>query len=129
MEEIENDFCRFWKEDGILHSCFKMPIKTGLEEAKQIIALRHAISNNESQYWCLDIRNLKYNTKEAQSYSETHGQEYLHATAVIVNSYILKIIVDVFNKGKRPKVPVRSFTSVESGVRWLTEMKTLNETV
>ena len=59
MAEVENDFIKFYLEDGILYSEYKSIVSVNIEYSKEVIKLRNQISNNMNQYWCYDIRNLK----------------------------------------------------------------------
>jgi hypothetical protein len=124
---MENDIIKYWIEDGILYSSYKMPVDVTLENAKAIIELRHAISNNEKQYWCQDITNLKSFTKEGRDYADIHGQDFLYATAVIVNSHITMFIFNIFIKIKTPRIPFQAFKNKEAAVAWLKELKKKNK--
>lgn len=56
---IENDYLRFWFENGILFSSFHDEIEVDLEMMKTIIKTREDISGEEKQYWLYDITNVK----------------------------------------------------------------------
>lgn len=120
---IENEFYKLWIDDGVLFSVFKEPTDMTLEVAKQAIELRHSISNNEYQYWCMDLRNLKDTSDEAKKYIDENGEEFLCACAMIVNSHLMKFLVTIFNKMKKRKFPVEIFSSKTDAVNWLNEMK------
>ena len=123
MEKIENDFICYWIKDDILYSEFKKPTIVTLENAKEMILLRHQISNNINRYWCVDFSNLKSFTKEGRDYAEVHGQDFLNATAAVVNSHITSFLLNTFMKIKKPIIPLKSFKSKEDAVKWLTELK------
>ena len=88
-----------------------------------MVELRHKLSAGEKQYWCFDFSNLKSITKEGRDYADVHGQDYLHATAVVVNSSITKFIGNSWFKLKKPVVPMQIFTDKLSAVSWLEELK------
>jgi hypothetical protein len=123
MTVIEDENYKLWIDNGILFSAFKKPIDMTLEDAKSAIELRHRISNNQHQYWCMDIRNLKESTDEAKKYIDENGEEFLFACAMIVNSHLMKFMVKVFNRMKKRKIPVEVFSSEKDAVKWLNEMK------
>lgn len=127
MNTMENDDMKFWIEDGILYNENKKTIIVTPEKAKEIIALRHKISNNEKQYWCFSFYNIKNYTKEARDYAEKYGQEFLYASAAVVNSYLTMFIFNVFNKWHNPKIPFRAFKNKADAVKWLKELKRQNE--
>ena len=124
MEELENDFIRFWIEDGILYSEYKKPTDITLENAKRLIALRHELSNNKKQYWCYDFKGLKSFTKEGRDYADIHGQDFLHASAAVVNSHITMFLFNIFVKIKNVKIPFKAFKNKDKAVKWLKELKT-----
>lgn len=129
IKEVENDFIKFWIEDDILYSQFKKPTIGTLENIKEIIDLRHEISAGKKQYWCYDFEGIKTFDKVARDYADKHGQDYLHACAVVLNSHITKFIVNTFMLLKNPVVPLRGFTKKNEAIHWLNELKKKNEQI
>lgn len=123
MTMIENEDYKLWIDNGLLFSVFKNPIHMTLEVAKSAVELRHTISNNQHQYWCMDLRNLKDTSDEAKKYIDENGEEFLYACAMIVNSHLMKFLVKGFNRKKNRKIPVEIFSSKTDAVKWLNEMK------
>ncbi len=123
MGMIENENYKLWIENGLLFSVFKKPTDMTLEVAKSAIELRHSISNNQHQYWCMDLRNLKETSDEAKKCIDENGDEFLYACAMIVNSHLMKFMVKVFNRKKKRKIPVEIFSSETYAVNWLNKMK------
>ncbi|MCX6180808.1 MAG: hypothetical protein NT150_02615 [Bacteroidetes bacterium] len=123
MKKIENDYILYYFEDDILFSEFKKPTSVDLEKAKEIVQLRHEISGGKSQFWCAHFNNLKEYTKEGRDYADVHGQDFLLASAAVVNSQITKFIVNIFISLKSPKIPFKAFKSKEDAVAWLKELK------
>jgi len=127
MEEIEGEFIKFWFEDGILFSELKRPTHYTLEVAIEIVSLRHIISNEETQYWCMSGKNILSVNKEFIEYADAYGQYLIHACAGVVSSKINRIMYNAYVKLKPPKVPFLAFTSREKAIKWLKEMKEKNE--
>lgn len=123
MKIIENDNYKLWIADGLLYSVFKEPTHMTLDIAKSAIELRHSISNNQPQYWCMDLRNLKETSDEAKKYIDEYGEEFLFACAMIVNSHLMKFMVKGFNRKEKRKIPVEIFSSETDAVNWLKKMK------
>lgn len=123
MKIIENEDYKLWIDSGLLFSVFKNPTHMTLEVAKSAVELRHNISNNQHQYWCMDLRNLKETSDEAKKYIDENGEEFLYACAMIVNSHLMKFLVKGFNRKKKRKIPVEIFSSKKEAVKWLNEMK------
>jgi len=125
--KVENDIICYEIKDGILYSVYKVNLKVKIKEAKEIIDLRHQISNNEKQYWCYNINGLKSLDKESRDYADQNGQELLHACAVVINSYLTKFIFNTFLMIKKPKMHFKAFNDKESAVEWLNKIKRNNE--
>jgi hypothetical protein len=123
MKTVENAYIRFWIEDGIMHSVFLQPTVVDLNVAKEIIRLRHEISAGEKQYWCFDFTNLKEYRKEARDYAEIHGQEYLHATAVLVNSHVTRFILNTFMRLKHSVIPLQAFKTKADATQWFKKLQ------
>lgn len=68
------------------------PIAVDLKIMSKLIELRHEISNNTNQYWCMDGTKLLSLNKEARDYAEKYGQDFIYANAMIVNSHVTKFI-------------------------------------
>jgi hypothetical protein len=124
---IENEFVKFWIEDGILFNEFLKPTVLNVENAKEIIRLRHEISSNNKYYWCTSFNNVTSMPKEGRDYTDKYGQDFLYASAAIVKNSIEAFIVNFFIKLKKPHVPFRAFTSKDEAIAWLKELKKQNE--
>jgi len=127
MKEIENEYVKFWFEDGILMNKLKKPIHVNLEIMKELVELRHQISDNKCQYWLMYGVNLQSINKESRDYADVHGQDFIYATAALVNSHIAKFMFNTFVKLKTTNFPFKAFTSKEKAVAWLKELKEKNE--
>lgn len=125
--QLENDEVKFQIVDEILFTEFKQQLNITKYNVKEIIDLRHRISDNQKQYWCLDFNGIKSYSKEAQDYASEHGQEFLFACATIANTHFAKFMINFFLIVKKPKVPLKVFTQKEDAVKWLIEQKRLNE--
>lgn len=129
IKEVENDFMKFWIEDGILYSQFKKPTTINIERIKALIDLRTEISDGEKQYWCYDFNGINSYDKEARDYAEKNGQEHLYACAAVFNSHIAKFTLNTFMRLKKPLIPLKGFTKKNEAINWLNELKEKNERV
>ena len=123
---LENEFIRFWLDDGILFSEYKKPIHLDLNLGVEIIKLRHEISAGEKQYWCYDFKNLISMPSDTKEHAAKYGQDFLHATAVIVYNHLQKFIVNIFISLKKPKIPFMAFTDKEKAIEWLRHQQAIN---
>jgi hypothetical protein len=124
---LENEYIRFWIENRILFSEYKKPINLDLNIGVEIIKLRHEISAGEKQYWCYDFKNIISMPSETKEHAAKYGQEYLHATAVIVYNHLQKFIVNIFISLKKPTIPFMAFTDKEKALQWLKLHQEKNE--
>ena len=124
---VENEYARFWFENGVLINVLKKPIEVDLEIMTKLIELRHEISNNTYQYWCLDGTKLVSVNKEARDYAEKYGQDFIHTNAMMVNSHVTKFIYNMYVKLKSPGFPFQVFTDREKAIKWLLEIKSKNK--
>lgn len=127
MTELENEFARFWIADGIMYSEFKFEVNVDLPKVQELIETRHTISGNVSQYWCYDVSKGKGFPKESRDYAEIYGQDFLFASALVINSHIQKFLFNAFLKLKKSKIPFQVFTNKEKAVEWLRLIKVKNE--
>ena len=123
MNEVENEYARFWFEEEILMSEFKKPIDVTKEIITELIELRHHISKNTYQSWLMDCTNMRSMSKEARVYAEKLGQELLYSCAVLINSHVGKALYNSYNKFYPPKIPFVFFTKKEKAVEWLLSFK------
>ncbi len=129
MKEFENDFMKFWFEEGILISKFQKDTILDLEAVKKTIEMREQISVEKDQYWLYDITNMKSVTTEARQHAAQHGHNLIYACAGLVDSYMTKFIFTTYKKFSKPDFPFAFFTSKEKAVQWLSEIKAKNEEV
>ena len=110
-------------------SSFKPGTELDLEMIKHTIEMREKISAGKNQYWLYDIRNLKAVTKEARNYAIQYGEDFISASAVLVNSYITKFIFTTYLKINKPNFPFLCYTKREKAIDWLLEMKAKNDAI
>lgn len=127
MDKIENEYVRFWFENGILFNELKSPTQITKEVMEGLVELRTQISNTNNQYWCMDGINIKSVDKDARDYADKYGQDFLFACATVVNSHITKFIFNTFLKLKGSKIPMQVFTKRDDALNWLLEIKAKNE--
>lgn len=123
---IENEFIKFWFENGLLISSFVNNTTLDLEKIKKVIELRESISDGRKQCWLYDISNLKYVSKEVRDYADKYGQNDLYCIAVLVNSHLEKFMFNSYLKLNKPNIPFLFFTKKENAISWLLEMKEKN---
>lgn len=128
LREVSNGMVKFWIEDGILfNKVIKKGILLDIPMCKEIVELRHKISDGKPQYFLYDMENLNDFTTESKNYFAIYGQNYIQSAAVLVYSSFQKFSINLWIKIKKPKVPMRVFTSKEQALHWLKTQKMKNE--
>src|SRR5207253_895828 len=75
-------------------------------------------------YPCLfDITQVKETTKDARDFMANEGNDLVLASAMVVNSPMLKMMANFYIMVNKPKNPTRLFTDRESALEWLAQFK------
>ena len=124
MQPIEIKYAKMWITNGILYCTYKKMDEVNLEIAKVGAKNRIEYSNNVSYPCLFDIRLLKSITKEARDYLADKGNELVAASALLVESALIRVIANFFITVNKPKNPTRIFTNENEAIRWLEKYKT-----
>ena len=117
--EIENDYARFYIKDGILYFIYKEKVNIDLNAAKQIVADRIHLQQNESLPVICYLKSLSGSEKSARDYLANEGSAYTTAVALVVGSPAIKIITNFYMLVNKPKVPTKVFISEEEAIKYL----------
>lgn len=123
MQPIETKYAYFHITNGILHCTYKKMDEVNLEIAKIGAKVRIEYSNNVSYPCLFDIRLLGSMTKEARDYLADKGNELVIASALLVESTIIRVIANFFITVNKPKNPTRIFTNENEAIKWLEKYK------
>ena len=123
MEFVENDFAKFWIEDGILYFVYKKGIKVSIEAAKQIVADRLKVQNGVSYPVFCDMKGVKDSDKPARDYLAKEGSELVTAVAVMIDSPVTKIMLNFYLNINGPITPTRMFTEQDKALEYLKTFK------
>jgi hypothetical protein len=114
----EQTFCKV--EESIVIVRFKRGITIDLYIAKEIVKQRLEYFNGESYPCIVDIRAIEMITKEARDYfAKGDAIKGIPAGALLVESYVTKLISNLFIRFSRPSMPTKAFTSEEEAIKWL----------
>jgi hypothetical protein len=109
-------------EDGILHFEILPGSTVGLEDAVESIQAGALLCRGVKRPTLIDIRNIRAIQHEARQYyagPETANVE--KAAALLIGSFIGRVIGNFFLGLNKPLTPTRLFTSEEEAVQWLKE--------
>jgi hypothetical protein len=123
MEFIENDFAKFWIEDGILYFVYKQGIKMNLEAAKRIVADRLKVQKGVSFPVFCDMKGVKDSDKPGRDYLAKEGSELVTAVAVMIDSPVTRIMLNFYLNINGPITPTRMFTEKDKALEYLATFK------
>ena len=120
---VENSCFTTWMDDdGICHTQVK-------ENA--VIELKHAVANRQDVKtvagetippMIVDVRKIQSISRDARDYFAMRNRKPgVSAIAMIIDSEVSKMIVNLYLQFSKPTVPTKLFTSEEKAVEWLRE--------
>ena len=120
---FKSPYLEMWIEGGILWGIYQQGIVVTKEVAVSQIKERIRITNEVTYPIFIDLRGVKYFTKEArEELKKGDGIKYISAGGFLINSVILRIFGDYFIKLEKPTVPVKIIYRTEESFGVATEI-------
>lgn len=127
LRYIENDYAEIWFEDGIVHIVYKPGCVLNINNIKPIVEDRIKVSDGKLSPILIDLRNLVSSDNATRSYLATEeAEKYLNAGAMLINNEIQRLLMNLYLKIDKPRLPAKVFTSREKALEWLEQFKYLN---
>lgn len=128
----EYPFVTFWKEsndDDVIYFSYSVNLNITIDIAKEIVNSRLEYIQQKPAYFLIDATNIVSVTKEAREYMSNPegGLKGILAGAFISNKVLTTVLINLFFKINKPKVPARFFTKKEDAIAWLLKVKYANE--
>lgn len=119
----ETAFVEMFIRDGIFQAYFK-PLEL-LDLPTAVLTVNDRLAFFEQQaYPCLfDVTQVKQTTKEARDFMAKEGNQLVLASAMIVNSPMLKMIANFYIMVSKPQNPTQLFTDRRQALEWLEQFK------
>jgi|SRR6185437_13488464 len=128
MSQAANNTFSVYKKDGIIYCVIPANSIVDTEAVKGAIEKRIAIAEGISHPILIDARDVKYWTLESRKYSlSKEAHQCVKAYGILINSSIMRIIINWAIKIFPHSVPQKIFTSEEDAIRWLNQFKDRNE--
>jgi hypothetical protein len=107
-------------EDGILYARIYEGAEMELSDVKEIYDAGLQLSEGKP-YCCLaDVRGNPSSTPDSRAFGAAEGySEFRLADAILANSTMMKLVVNVYINFNKPRVPTKMFDSEEKAVEWL----------
>lgn len=126
---IESAYAETWIENGIIYQFIKPSVTViDINIAKQLVVDRTKVSDSKYKRPVLvSISNIKSMTREVKKYyNQEEPYEYLSATAMLVDTYVQRLIVHLLTRISPPPIPVNIFNNKEKALKWLEKYKVQN---
>lgn len=119
----ETDYVTMFIQDGIFQCYFKAMNVMDINVADASVKDRLKFFENTAYPCLFDITEVKETTKEARDFMANEGNDLVLASAMVVNSPMLKMMANFYIMVNKPKNPTRLFTDRESALEWLNQFK------
>lgn len=110
-----------WVDDeGIAHVVFLPGAVITKNSAKEHFEACIKYGGEKARLVLSDARSIKSSDHEGRKYfAGENFAKYTKASAVIVGSYLSKMLVSFFTSVSKPQYPVKFFTSEDEALKWL----------
>lgn len=120
--EVENNFARFYTQDGYLYFIYKPNIHIDLAGAKQIVSDRLKVQGGKPFKVICYIQGIRNMDKAARDYLATEGSKDVIAVALIAESTAQKLMTNFYLSVSRPTVPTKMFSTEEEAKSFLDKL-------
>lgn len=117
----ENEYAKFWIEDGILIFKYSPGIAIDLDIAMRVVADRIALQNERHLPVLCDSRGVASTDKPSRDYLANSGSLLAKAVALLVGENVSMMVSSFYLEISRPAVPTKIFTTQEEALAFLSE--------
>lgn len=110
--------------DGIFFLCYKPLHHLDITIAREVVRERVEFKQGTAYPSLFDVRKVRDISKEARDYMAEDGNDLVKASAIVLDSPMLRMMANFFIKVSKPKNPTRVFTDEASAIEWLQQFKT-----
>lgn len=123
-DTVKNEYVQFTLVNGIIQGKFLQPVEWDYDKAVEAVELRLQLNHSTAKPLCLDVRNLVTITKKAREFlSSEEAMQGLSAGAMVIGSYVGKIMGEMFRNLYSPKLPFEIFEDLDDANDWLKQFK------
>lgn len=116
---FEGEIATYWFDDeGILVSLSKNPRRT-VANIRANVALVKQITNNKPAPLLIYLSNSPVPDKATRQFSSEQLPQVYTAMAMIAESGLVKLIMNLLFKFQSPPIPMKNFTDVAEAQIWL----------
>ncbi|HEY8399789.1 MAG TPA: hypothetical protein VIK89_00930 [Cytophagaceae bacterium] len=116
---METELVKFWVEDGILMEVIKVP-ELDLQLAKTLVEERIKASAGVKMPMLVDIKSLKYVSKEARQYFAKHSKsEDVISVAILASNPVTLMGAKLYILIEKPIIKTEVFVNKKKAIQWL----------
>jgi len=115
----ETAYVKMFIQDGIFQADFKPLELLDLPTAQLTVNDRLAFFEQQAYPCLFEVTQIKQITKEARDFMAKEGNQLVLASAMIVNSPMLKMIANFYIMVNKPQNPTQLFTNRQQAIEWL----------
>lgn len=120
-ESIDFQYGSIVIRNGIMQCTFNPLDELDLKITKHLVKKRLEHSKGISYPCLFDITQIKQSTKESRDYLANEGNELVTASALLVNSAVIKMAANFYISVNKPVKPTRLFVEKEAALEWLAQ--------
>lgn len=110
----------YWMEEEIVRVMYKNNVLIGADAAREVIALRRKSFPGDHPYLVYLYTSMQCITPEARKlFASKDACEGVTRGALLVKSFINKILGNTYLNIDRPLVPTKMFTDEKEAITWL----------
>ena len=108
-------------EDGIIRGVITVPnAEQTLDDAIETVNVIKTLCAGKPYPLLSDVRNIQSADRDARNYfAREENAHLILANAVLVGSYVSKMVVNFYLTINKPAFPIRMFTSEAEAIAWL----------
>ena len=116
---MENSYCRYWLQEGILFVFTKPIVFLDLAIARLIVADRIRVQGDDSFLIFCDSRGVRDSSKDARDFLALDGSLLVEAVAIYDDRRVMGTVSSYYLMRSRPLVPTEFFNDRQEGIDFL----------
>jgi hypothetical protein len=122
MELRENEYGKYFIEDGILHFICNQGFELDIDSARKIAKDLISFQNGKKHPICVNITGLADTDKAGRDFMATECAKFSTGIAFIAESELSRIMGNFFLQVSKPTVPTKLFTDKENALVYLRDL-------
>ncbi len=122
-KSLQTDYVTMTIDEGLFRMVYDPLDQLDLEIAERIVKDRVAFKEGVSYPSLFDVRAVKSISKEARDYMANEGNDLVEASALLINSAVLRMMGNFYISVNKPQKPTQLFNAENKAIDWLNQFK------